>query len=76
MKHKPGLFTATDLYTGNIVKEIESFKCGHCQYVGKIHKDEQKSETGGWCQSCATLLCKKPRCWTGCIRWETKLGLI
>ena len=39
-------------------REVESFTCGHCNFVTKIKPRCDPADAGGLCKRCMRLICK------------------
>lgn len=68
-----GLATSTDRETGRILKEVETFQCGHCQRIKHVPAKCSPYDLGGHCRICDTLIC--PDCVRDgrCTPFEKKL---
>lgn len=42
------------------IKEVDSYSCGHCQYVVFVGAKKDPAALGGLCKVCMRLVC--PRC--------------
>jgi hypothetical protein len=50
-------------------QEAETFRCSHCQYHQMVPPKASPSDLGGYCASCAKMIC--PKCvGKPCTPWE------
>lgn len=59
------------------VVEVDTFTCGHCQYVTQVPVRADPASLGGHCRSCDKLICT--RCANvmsaggNCVPWEKQM---
>lgn len=58
--HSRGWLVETDRVSGKVVRECDTFTCGHCNRVVQVRSRAIPAELGGRCGNCDTLIC--PAC--------------
>ena len=55
-----GYLVETDRVSGKVVRECDTFTCGHCNRVVPVPPRAAPAQLGGTCGNCQALIC--PRC--------------
>lgn len=61
---------------GTIVKEQDSFTCGHCQQVILVKPKQKGEDVGGLCKICMSLICPVCAGKLTCDPWEKQMERI
>ena len=60
MRNPGGYGVATDRETGKVLKEEDTYSCGHCNKVVFVKPKCDPADLGGLCYQCMKLIC--PHC--------------
>lgn len=76
MRNPGGYGVMVDKLTGKVLKEEDSFTCGHCGAVRFVKPKERPEDLGGYCTMCDDHICAECHHAGGCTPFEKKLEIL